>query len=194
MTRQEIKKRAKEQLGNAIFCNTWLIATGVCFIYALLISAAAGISKGIGALLITGPLSIAISKLFLDQARKNKEMKIEDLFANFSEDYKNKFLLTLMTGIYIFLWSLLFIIPGIVKAYAYSMVSYIKADHSDYDWKKCIDESIKLTNGHKMELFMLDLSFIGWYLLGSLCFGVGVLFVEPYHTAAKAQFYESLIK
>ena len=91
---------------------------------------------------------------------------------------------------FIFLWSLLFVIPGIVKMYAYSMAYYIKLDHPDYGWKACIDESRQLMDGHKWEKFVLDLSFLGWIIVGSLCLGVGTLWVTPYMEATNAQFYE----
>lgn len=74
--------------------------------------------------------------------------------------------------------------------YAYSMAYYIKLDHPDYGWKACIDESRRLMDGHKWEKFVLDLSFLGWIIVGSLCLGVGTLWVTPYMEATNAQFYE----
>ena len=98
----------------------------------------------------------------------------------------------LMSSLFVLLWSLLLLIPGIVKSYAYEMIYYIKADHPEYDWRACLKESQKMMKGHKGELFMLDLSFLGWYLVGALCLGIGDLWVIPYHEAAKAQFYLNL--
>ena len=99
-------------------------------------------------------------------------------------------LLQIVISIFVFLWSLLFVIPGIVKMYAYSMAYYVKLDHPDYGWKACIDESRQLMDGHKWEKFVLDLSFLGWIIVGSLCLGVGTLWVTPYMEATNAQFYE----
>ena len=99
-------------------------------------------------------------------------------------------LLEIVQYIFVFLWSLLFVIPGIVKAYSYSMAYYIKLDHPDYGWNACITASRQLMNGHKWEKFVLDLSFLGWIIVGSLCLGVGTLWVTPYMEAANAQFYE----
>ena len=96
------------------------------------------------------------------------------------------------SGLFIFLWSLLLFIPGIVKAYAYSMVYYVKADHPEYGWRECLDESQRLMTGHKWEKFVLDLSFIGWGIVGSLCLGVGTLWVMTYMAATEAQYYEYL--
>lgn len=99
-------------------------------------------------------------------------------------------LLQIVISIFVFLWSLLFVIPGIVKAYAYSMAYYIKLDHPDYGWNACITASRQMMDGHKWEKFVLDLSFLGWIIVGSLCLGVGTLWVTPYMEAANAQFYE----
>ena len=119
-------------------------------------------------------------------------MNIPDIFNGFRDDFSNTFLIGLMTTLFTMLWSLLFVIPGIVKAYSYSMAMYIKNDNPDYDWRKCIDESQEMMSGHKADLFMLDLSFLGWMIVGTLCAGVGVFWVNAYMSAAHAQFYEDL--
>ena len=101
-------------------------------------------------------------------------------------------LLGLMASLFVFLWSMLFIIPGIIKAFSYSMAPYIRADHPEYTWRQCLDESIRITNGHKMRIFLLELSFIGWYIVGALALGIGTLWVEPYMQASLASYYESI--
>jgi hypothetical protein len=88
-----------------------------------------------------------------------------------------------------FLWFLLLIIPGIVKAYAYRMVPYILADNPNIGSGRAIELSNRMTDGHKLDMFVLDLSFIGWYLLGTLALGIGVLFVMPYENATNAELY-----
>ncbi|MCB2288605.1 DUF975 family protein [Clostridium sp. CS001] len=95
----------------------------------------------------------------------------------------------LLTKVFILLWSLLLIIPGIIKSYAYRMVPYILADNPTIGVIKAISLSNEMTNGHKFDMFVLDLSFIGWYFLGSLALGVGVLFVMPYENATNAELY-----
>ena len=94
--------------------------------------------------------------------------------------------------LYTFLWSLLFIIPGIVKSYSYAMTPYILLDRPELSATDAIKESEKMMNGHKMELFILDLSFIGWILLSMLTCGILVLYVEPYMMATKSAFYLEL--
>lgn len=98
----------------------------------------------------------------------------------------------LLKGVFNFLWFLLFIIPGIVKAYSYSMVPYILADNPNIGARKAIRLSNQMTYGHKFDMFVLDLSFLGWYLLGLLALVIGMLFVKPYEDATKAELYLTL--
>ena len=190
MDRAELKARARAQLGGGIFQNLWMMGLAVCLLIGLMESAAAGIIPGIGALLVVGPLEYGMAYIFLKQARDHQSVQLGDMFRGFQDDFGGTFLIGLMTSLFTFLWSLLFVIPGIVKAYAYSMAYYIKLDHPDYGWNACITASRQLMNGHKWEKFVLDLSFLGWIIVGSLCLGVGTLWVTPYMEAANAQFYE----
>ena len=190
MNRKQLKQDAKAQLGS-LFANNWINGLLVCFLSGLLISAASVVPV-LGSVIVFGPITYAVSKIFLQHARTNSGMAISGLFDGFQDDFAGTFLIGLMISIFTCLWSLLFIIPGIVKSYAYSMAYYIKVDHPEYDWQKCIEESKALTKGHKGELFVLDLSFIGWFIVGSLCLGIGLLWVTPYQTMAKTKFYEAL--
>ena len=193
MTRQQMKAMAKAQLGNQIFGNTWLIAVVVVVIQtaiSYLVNAVPGIGQ-IASLLLAGPVSFGVAAMFLKQTRTGEKMDIGDIFNGFRDDFSNTFLIGLMTFVFTFLWSLLFVIPGIVKSYSYSMAMYVKVDHPDYDWKQCIDESQRMMQGHKGELFVLDLSFLGWMIIGACC-GVGTLWVNAYMAAAHSQFYENL--
>ena len=194
MTRQQIKEMAKAQLGDKIFGNKWLIAV-VVIVIQIALSQLVNFIPGVGqiaALLISGPVSYGVSAMFLKQTRNGQTMDIVDIFNGFKYDFSNTFLIGLMTFIFTILWSLLLVIPGIVKSYAYSMAMYVKVDHPDYDWKKCIDESQRMMSGHKGELFVLDLSFIGWMIVGAFCCGVGTFWVRAYMEASHAQFYENL--
>ncbi|WP_130807498.1 DUF975 family protein [Senegalia massiliensis] len=98
----------------------------------------------------------------------------------------------LLRGVYNFLWYLLLIIPGIIKGYSYSMVPYILSDNPNIGAKRAIELSQDMTRGHKFDMFILDLSFIGWYLLGVLLFIVGIFFVFPYVNATYAELYKVL--
>jgi len=191
MTRYEIKAQAREQLGGAIFGNRWMMALLVCLIFAAITSAAG--ATAVVAIIIAGPLAYGLNFVFLKQRRDGENMQIGDLFRGFTDDFGQNFLIGLMTSVFCLLWGLLFVIPGIVKFYAYSMAYYIKADNPEFNWRECINASRELMYGHKWEKFMLDLSFLGWYIVGSLCLGIGTLWVVPYHNAASAVFYDELV-
>ena len=190
MDRAELKARARAQLGGGIFQNLWMMGLAVCLLVGLLESAAATILPAIGALIVIGPLEYGQAYIFLKQARDRQPVQLGDMFRGFQDDFGGTFLIGFLSQLFVALWSLLFLIPGIVKSYAYSMAYYVKLDHPDYGWKACIDESRRLMNGHKWEKFVLDLSFFGWILVGALCLGVGTLWVTPYMAATEAQFYE----
>lgn len=192
MNRYELKKNAKEQLGNGIFHDNWLLAVVSVLAMTAITGLAGSILPAVGVLLISGPLTYGLNKMFLKQARDGQKMTFTDLFSGFKEDFGQIFLLGLLMSIFIFLWSLLLIVPGIIMSYAYSMAFYIKADHPEYDWRRCLEESKTLTYGHKWDLFVLDLSFIGWAIVGALCLGVGTLWVNAWMMAAKAQAYNVL--
>lgn len=94
-----------------------------------------------------------------------------------------------LRSVYIFLWTLLLIIPGIIKSYAYRMVPYILADNPSIGYNRAIQLSNEMTHGHKFDMFILDLSFLGWELLGLLACCIGVIFVLPYVDMTGAQLY-----
>lgn len=95
-----------------------------------------------------------------------------------------------LMDLFILLWGLLLIIPGIIKYYQYRMIPYILAENPELTFTEAKELSTMMTNGQKGEIFSLDLSFIGWYLLGSLFFGIGGIFVKPYHEATVAKLYQ----
>lgn len=98
--------------------------------------------------------------------------------------------LSIVMGIFIFLWSLLFIIPGIIAAYRYRMAVYLMLDHPEMGILECLDQSKEMMYGHKLQLFVLDLSFLGWMLLSVIPFVS--LWVRPYITVTEAHFYQVL--
>lgn len=190
-TAREYRQMARGQLGGGIFSNLWLNGLLAC----LLVSVVLGFLSptAIGTILLEGFLLSGLATVFVKLARGGNSVDFGDLLSAKS-NVSTILLLSLLKNIFVLLWSLLFFIPGIVKSYSYSMAYYIFSDHPDYDWKKCIDESRRMMNGKKWKLFCLDLSFIGWYIVGALCLGIGVLWVAPYHALARANFYEDLTK
>ena len=89
-------------------------------------------------------------------------------------------------------WSLLFVIPGIVKSFAYSMSYYILADNPELTAKEALNKSKEMMNGHKWDLFVLNLSFFWWYLLVGITFGIAAIYVVPYMNATIVNFYNSI--
>ncbi len=186
------RANARAALGGNLFSGNWVMGLLVCLVVALISGAAAAFVPAIGALLITGPLAFGMAACFVGACRSNEKMGFENVFSGFTKDFVQTFLIGLMTAIFTFLWSLLFVIPGIVKSYSYSMAYYVKNDHMDWDWKACIDESRRIMDGNKWKLFCLQLSFIGWAIVCGFTFGIGYLWLMPYMEAANASFYESI--
>lgn len=127
---------------------------------------------------------------FVDIARKLPK-KYTRLFTGFrSIKYLLKIALTcFLQGLFIVLWSLLLIVPGIIKIFSYAMTDFILIDHPEYGPLQAITESRKMMDGNRMRLFILGLSFIGWDLLCLVTFGIAALWVFPYLQAARAKFY-----
>jgi hypothetical protein len=109
-----------------------------------------------------------------------------------SKRYGNIVKTMFIKSIMLFGWFLLLIIPGIIKSYAYRMVPYILAENPDMNSREAIDLSEEMTRGQKMDIFILDLSFIGWWILGAIAFGIGVVFVMPYYNMTHAVLYTKL--
>lgn len=141
-------------------------------------------------LVISGPLTLGLAYIYLDMAR-NKKANIAFLFKGFGK-FVNSFVLMLLMSIFIALWTLLFIIPGIVKTFSYSMSFYILADNPNMRGSEALKESMYMMNGNKWRLFCLNFSFIGWILLSCLSLGIGFIWLAPYMEAANIQFYEEL--
>lgn len=100
----------------------------------------------------------------------------------------------ILSTIYIFLWTLLLIIPGIIKSYSYALTPYILVEHPEMSANEAIEESMRLMDGHKFDLFYLQLSFIGWAILSILSLGLGVFWLIPYQMTAQAAFYRDIKK
>lgn len=114
------------------------------------------------------------------------------LFDGFHSHYWNIVGTQFITNLIIDLWSLLLIIPGIVVCYQYCMVPYLLSEDPTMSGARARELSSKMTSGQKLNIFALDLSFLGLYLLGILCFLVGVIFVRPYYEATRAELYITL--
>ena len=160
----------------------------------ILLSSLASISSvlGIAQLVIGGTVQLGYSQYLL-KLHDKQPAEFKDLFSQF-ERFGQGFAQTFLRGLYVFLWSLLFVIPGIVKGYAYAMTPFIMADHPELSANEAITLSKDMMKGYKGELFLLDLSFIGWDLLCLLTLNLGQIALAPYRNAAYAAFYRSFQK
>lgn len=170
---------------------------GILFLITLLvgvISTAVTAVPVVGSIvyaLIIGPaftLAIAQIYLFVWDKIPVDLVDVFDYFKTFWPAFKVVFLQELFT----FLWSLLLIIPGIIKSYAYSQAMYILADNPDIGAREALRRSEEMMMGYKLDLFLLDLSFIGWHLLALVTLGLSYIYVTPYISTAKAGFYRTL--
>lgn len=140
---------------------------------------------------ISAPISVGVCSFFTGAPWGNRDFTM--LFSAFRNGRYLSIVKTMFfTNLYIFLWSLLFIIPGIIKSYEYRMVPYLINENPQLSHQEAMYYSKLMTDNSKMDIFILDLSFIGWWMLGALAFGVGTLFVVPYVQATEAQLYFAL--
>ncbi|MBR0278000.1 MAG: DUF975 family protein [Clostridia bacterium] len=184
MDRYEIKALAKEQIkGNVL---TFLLAL---FIFAA-IASSSGIIPII-ALIVTPILTMGLIFICMD-IRDGKGVQIERLFAGFSKDFGRLWCSMFLVELFTALWTCVFIIPGIVKGLSYSMTPFIIAEDKEISAQDAIKKSMAMMEGHKWDLFVLYLSFIGWILLVAITFGIALIYVEPYMCMAKLNFYDKI--
>ena len=168
-----------------LFTLVYNLVTGV----AQLIGSTSDYVSILISLFLLIPLAYGFNIAFLGFKRTGEAVKIEQLFDGF-KDYGRVVLTGLLSTIYILLWSLLFIIPGIIKSLSYSQTFYILKDYPELKNNAAIELSMAMMKGHKFDYFCLTLSFIGWIFLGILTLGIGFLWISPYMTTASAHFYE----
>lgn len=180
---KDFRAQAKANLA-----GVWGIAI-LAWLLAGIIVGAAG-STLVGAILLTGPMAAGLAGVYLMITRRQKA-EVVNLFDGF-KNFVNTLIGGLLYTVFLCLWTLLFIIPGLIKSYSYAMTFYIMADNPGIDGNEAITRSREMMNGHKWRLFCLDFSFIGWILLCMLTFGILFIYVGPYMEAAHAAFYRSL--
>ncbi len=184
----------------------------VNFSYAgqTILSTSDGMNERLGAFLAGSAIYIALAAIALaviyfvlgsvvevGYARYNLELvdregaKIESLFTYFY-NWKTTAASRFLRGLYTFLWSLLFIIPGIIAAYSYAMTGYILAEDPELTAGEAISRSKEMMSGNRFRLFCLQFSFIGWEILSALTLGIGNLWLRPYKQAAVAAFYREI--
>lgn len=202
----EYRARAWEKLS-----NNWMESAGVtlivvavallCNLFGVLgewtgkewLSDGGGVLGNVMSILLALPLNLALNILFLQFIRGNRSFSFENLMEPVRNDYPTLLSTGLMMQFLVVMGGVFtFGILTVVLGLAYSMVPYLLNDYPELNWREALRTSRQMMNGHKWELFLLDLSFLGWILLGLLTCGIGMLFVAPYMSAARAEFYEDL--
>lgn len=192
MSRVELKSKAKQQIKGKI---------GILFVILLIIAVISGVASLVlslipivgslaSAIIVTPAFALSIYRIYLNLTNDTKPVAA-DAFCGF-DDFWSAFKVNFLVGLFTYLWSLLFIIPGIVKSISYSMSMYILSENKEKPALECINESKAMTYGYKMDLFVLSLSFIGWILLSVITFGIALIWVVPYMNATFANAYKSL--
>ncbi len=186
-TRAEIKAQAKAQLkgkvGMFFLCTLiiYAITFALCFIPLI------GV---IGMYIVLPPLMLGLIMVCLN-VTYGDNVEIATLFKGFN--YMGKSIaLFLMILFFTMLWSLLFIIPGIIKSYSYSMAFYILAENPEMSAREALNESKEIMKGNKLNLFVLQLSFILWELLATVTFGIAYVYVLPYMQLTFVNFYHNI--
>lgn len=161
---------------------------------AVLISAigvTASVIQIVYQVLIEGPLSVGFRKFFLENREGNTS--VANVFYGFKHAYGNNMTIMFKALVKNILWLFVFVIPGIVKAFEYSIIPYILAENPEMSSKEVFAEAKRLMKGNKMRVLMLDLSFIGWLLVSILTVGIGAFIIAPYYHATRAEFYKEIM-
>lgn len=195
MDREEIKQLANAKCATntnrlALIFFIYSIISGAISISSSNIEDINGVTLSITSslnLLLAGPLAYGV----INVIKTNYDgicPEVEMLFSGFKY-FAKLLILNLLITVYVFLWTLLLIVPGIIKAYSYSMAYYVFFDNPNLSAKECLKRSEEMTKGYKMELFKLQFSYIGWILLSILTLGILMYWVEPKMKTAEYEYY-----
>lgn len=182
-----LMKLARESLK-----GTWGLAIGAFVVYAIILGVVSVVPLigSLGSLIIRGPMSLGIVIFALSLSR-NQDPKLEIIFKGF-ERFGTALAAYLLMGLFVLLWTLLLIIPGIIAAISYSMTFFIIADDTAIGSMDAIKKSKQMMYGNKWKLFCLGWRFFGWGLLCILTLGIGFLWLVPYIQISMAKFYDDI--
>ena len=176
----------------AVMQGNWGIIAVIFIIYSI-IAGACSCLYAIPTIFLGWPIAFGLAMLYLKFVRGEQKLTISELFSALKEPYYWKSVcLYLLTYIYTFLWTLLFIIPGIIKSLSYALAPYILADNPDITAEEAIDKSMKMMKGHKMDLFLMLLGYMGFAMLSIFALCIPLLWIAPYYMAVMAKFYEEV--
>ncbi|MEA1987353.1 MAG: DUF975 family protein [Candidatus Marinimicrobia bacterium] len=184
MENRELMANARKSLE-----GKWGLAIGTFLVYWLIVAGASNIPFAM--LVIGGAMHIGISIFSLNYAR-NQKADLEQIFDGFKVNFGRSIIAHLLKVIFVFLWTLLLIIPGIIKAIAYSQVYYILSEDKSISASDALIKSRKMMYGNKWKYFCLKLRFIGWWILSVWSLGIGFLWLAPYIKISCANFYDDI--
>ncbi len=185
-TNQEIR-----QFASVMLKGNWSMAVLVALVYGVITSFTSCNFPLV--LVVYAPMMLGFIKMMLGYVRGTERMEVEGIFSAFDSTYYWKSMgLYLLQGIYTFLWTLLFIIPGIVKYCSYFFAPYILADNPTMTAEESICRSMQIMEGHKMQLFMMLLGYVLLATLSSLLLFIPMLWIFPYYQVTLAKFYEEV--
>lgn len=193
MNRAEIKTMAKQRISGKIgilFLCTIIVAA-ISFIANLILGLIPFVGSLIASIIVTPAFALSMARIYLDLYKNDKKPDVGEVFSGF-DDFWSAFKVTFLSGFFTFLWALLFIVPGIIKAISYSMSMYILAENPGMPALQVISKSKEMMHGHKMDYFVLSLSFIGWLLLVPITCYIAYIWVGPYMETTYVAFYNSI--
>lgn len=172
--------------------GNWNVVMGASFLYILISMVVSSIPKSgtVISLILSGPFMLGFISFFLSFSRGN-DVKVSQIFDGFNK-FTKALGLYLLKALFVLLWSLLFIIPGIIASLSYSMAFYIMSDDDSIRPKDALKKSKKMMYGYKWKLFCLGLRFLGWIILSILTLGIGFLWIAPYMQVSMAKFYDDI--
>ena len=189
MTNSQIRQQAR-----ALLAGRWITPVLISFLLQLLASVFT--STAVFHWFISNPAYYGFNVALLRFVRSNggDEPRFDSLFEAFNrQSYGRVVFAMLLRMVYVLLWSLLLIVPGIIKALSYSMIEYVIADDSTIDCQQALNRSQIMMDGHKMDYFLLQLGYLALVVVCvTLTLGIGLLWLNPYYATVKAKFYDEV--
>ena len=178
------------QAAQAALAHNW---TNIVLTILLAEVISVGVSyTGIGSLLVGLPISFGLSIMTLLFVRGQKDNLVETLFEKGFKPYGRILVTMLLISVFVMLWMLLFIVPGIIKSYSYKLAPYIAYENTDLSPREAIRLSQKMMAGYKMKFFLIDLGFFGLIVLSGIGLFIPMLWIMPYMECTYAVFYEEM--
>ncbi len=192
INRQQIKQDVRNFIRGRwweAFLASFLVSIAISAVSALFVTITPALSFAVS--IATMPLTVSLTGYYILYA-KDRKPDIKEAFNCFGDRYIPYLSAVLWQALWTALWSMLFVIPGIIKGLAYSLTPYIIYENPNIGAQRALKLSMEITKGHKGELFVLYISFLGWVLLGAITFGIAYIYIIPYVRTTAAVYYAKL--